>query len=1376
MVLEVLMLPREVVTGLMHDDEYDQEFGELSVEDLSAVRRAEEEQRKKKKEGGSAAGGAMEGVVPLAEHVESRPSPELESLQGSSRLSQAPHFFTPYATQNWEDNEGGSDSECEAEGPSRVAKGKRKAFKKTAWFSRPGTMSESTYDYFSNEITHLLGQKEGVRTKKPPSFDAGSFWIHPPDPVFTLLSRNINLPLLYRPRVYLHLPHLLVHLRCPRCKGSLEINDKSPPRRVVDVEDNFYIVTPRYYCRKTCKETWSGWDPQILRTLPASLQLAFPAMLSQRSGLSLAVVKRWDPPEFVPSSSKVTPVDSTGSKTRFGNFSDLNGYGGFVPSKDYLVVMLNRSLVKRIAKVDEVPIFTALFTAMGGWYIRSQILTLTKSWDERIGPLLSVASSLRSRGHEEPSVVYSDDPTKDKGLLLQVFPSLGTNLAPMATVYGLQELKLPSSTKIVVLNNKEVVQSVFASIMSPLEDLEDPTELICASIDAEEDLHHPDILTRTSPSLPRQLPPPRAGLQDRFQRQGDLPSDLGSQPFTIIDLKDFARRQGLLPSNESGSLDALASKVLGKFLPKDSSVRTTDDWERKVLSDEQKTYAALDVHASRCIFEKARESPTILPFHSSPQAGTSVAILLQIGGVVTAYGSVADEQPDRLGDVQVRTGGQDRIIVDVKEVLVPAAGAVLHVSSNGKEGKSCRSLAQLQRSSLTKESFKVVVPQHLLAHDRRTMDFGDATVLDPRLVGGVESSASAMPSVASSSQTIDRAEREVTPEDVEEGWEDEEEGGTRLEEGADEFDDEAMASQDVMMLEASHDASLVRNGKKRAFSDPDPPLLPPPPITDELFPLLINPIDASAQTSKIKKDIFHLHDMIKTPVNHSALGPYSRACRDATFRWNPDDKAKVERVLHHSFGIFEEQLRRRPGWILRRCRRTVNPPSVLLKTLSLVYSTFGPMLDALTQKPLFNAAAFKKTESIFTLCREGYVTDAVGVQCYEKKKVDSFGLQTYFCLRGTNKVEGGPHADVFRKFSPMNAGPKLTVNCLSDHRTQYNFQAFAKHEHGVDWDFHHNISLINRTSVLLNYLADAVPGAESYRGWMNGDLYERTSETFGICPTPDALRDNWHTAPLPPVPSERKKQTASQDWLRQKQGVALAILPPTTLFAMRYFHKTQPSFVVTGRGGKTSVNWVGFAQGWNETADGVERTYITPDMLMAYSKRFEKASNTRATLAKAPDDIRRIEEMRTALNNPEIPFPSSSSIPSSVQPTPSNGADSLADLPSSLSLDVPISRPIPPLQTSTQATDLASGSSSSTSGTSKVKRSRRVGTQAAVSSGGGAGPLSTTPAEASVASSSSSSRITASDRDSTSSSRRRQASASSTANIDVGPSETPPER
>ena len=63
-----------------------------------------------------------------------------------------------------------------------------------------------------------------------------------------------------------------------------------PPHCVVDIEDSFYVVTWAYYCRKGCQSHFCGWTPSLLDSLPPYLRLAFPAVLSRKSGLSHRVL------------------------------------------------------------------------------------------------------------------------------------------------------------------------------------------------------------------------------------------------------------------------------------------------------------------------------------------------------------------------------------------------------------------------------------------------------------------------------------------------------------------------------------------------------------------------------------------------------------------------------------------------------------------------------------------------------------------------------------------------------------------------------------------------------------------------------------------------------------------------------------------------------------------------------------------------------------------------------------------------------------------------------------------------------------------------------------------------------------------------------
>lgn len=70
------------------------------------------------------------------------------------------------------------------------------------------------------------------------------------------------------------------------------------------------------------------------------------------------------------------------------------------------------------------------------------------------------------------------------------------------------------------------------------------------------------------------------------------------------------------------------------------------------------------------------------------------------------------------------------------------------------------------------------------------------------------------------------------------------------------------------------------------------------------------------------------------------------------------------------------------------------------------------------------------------------------------------------------------------------------------------------HIYGVDWEFHHDLRMINRTAFLLDYLSDRVPGTKMYQGWINGDIYEDADEQFGICAFPGAHYTSYRTLML----------------------------------------------------------------------------------------------------------------------------------------------------------------------------------------------------------------------------------------------------------------------
>lgn len=252
------------------------------------------------------------------------------------------------------------------------------------------------YRYFGETIKPIITAKDtgdSRRLARPLSFTEckphapATMWIHPPDAVFHLSRPQLDPTILYRPQVFLWLPHFFVtQLHCPNCRtGVLQKNGALCPRRIVDIQDNFYIVSWAYYCCDACKHHYAGWSTEILESLPRYLRLAFPAILSHKGGLSLNVMTQLR----VGNQHKMGPhgihalllemhtmrfnqlqlqyleavferelvsqelggaIQSTlhsymsTTTAEFGDFGDIHRYAGFVPSDRYLSEMLNKAV------------------------------------------------------------------------------------------------------------------------------------------------------------------------------------------------------------------------------------------------------------------------------------------------------------------------------------------------------------------------------------------------------------------------------------------------------------------------------------------------------------------------------------------------------------------------------------------------------------------------------------------------------------------------------------------------------------------------------------------------------------------------------------------------------------------------------------------------------------------------------------------------------------------------------------------------------------------------------------------------------------------------------------------------------------------------
>jgi hypothetical protein len=157
------------------------------------------------------------------------------------------------------------------------------------------------------------------------------------------------------------------------------------------------------------------------------------------------------------------------------------------------------------------------------------------------------------------------------------------------------------------------------------------------------------------------------------------------------------------------------------------------------------------------------------------------------------------------------------------------------------------------------------------------------------------------------------------------------------------------------------------------------------------------------------------------------------------------------------------------------------------------------------------------------------------------------------------------------------------------------------------------------------------------------------------------------------------KVNPPDDWLRQRQGLALPVLPPTTQEARQYFFTEIVKYAAAAsKDGKKNIDYNSFAQEWNRSADGKFRFYVTPEVLAAYAKTWERNNNIKASQALIADALDVILQTSRAFSAAHQPFPEFlTALPSSTHPLEGVIEDTLEStaLPSSISTHLAISHP-----------------------------------------------------------------------------------------------------
>ncbi|KAF8996468.1 hypothetical protein BDZ89DRAFT_918852, partial [Hymenopellis radicata] len=361
------------------------------------------------------------------------------------------------------------------EGPAPKPAPKRQRRAYPLWFQRA----------LDKAIEHIeTTRKNRAGNGRSHVYAAESFWVPNTNPYFHLHKPEVLPDDLFYPTFFLWDPENLLNtgIACPCCGSKLNRGGIiKRPRRIVDIDDTFWIIGYTYECKGRCSTTkkFRCWDARIISQLPRALALQFPARLTWRSGLSLRALgvlrsciqsgmgahqvanmfrmqhlRRYDELRLQYLHRKASSINLPGQTYQpFLPFEDRSnkGFHGFVPSGQWLrdvydafieqyqvvfdqhtgmlsgrVCAIDHShkLAKHVFKVDGVPIFTALLTVTNEkGEIRVCVFVATKSHSQFTEALKKMSESLETYGHEQPEVFYTDN-MSDKAMLEEIFQSL----------------------------------------------------------------------------------------------------------------------------------------------------------------------------------------------------------------------------------------------------------------------------------------------------------------------------------------------------------------------------------------------------------------------------------------------------------------------------------------------------------------------------------------------------------------------------------------------------------------------------------------------------------------------------------------------------------------------------------------------------------------------------------------------------------------------------------------------------------------------------------------------------------------------------------------------------------------------------------------
>ncbi|GAA6034100.1 hypothetical protein JCM8097_000695 [Rhodosporidiobolus ruineniae] len=1078
-----------------------------------------------------------------------------------------------------------------------------------------------------------------------------------------------------------------------------------------------------------CGRTFMSTHPLLLAQLPSYIRSSFPFHLTHRAAVTAVLFNQYrsavqhgvGPVTFASMLSRAhrrrydekrrayfqaiadrhyskhaPPLDEQNVPryTAFPDFDDPQGYAAYSPSAKWLNTAFNQftelheseikqhtslltceiaaidhshNIVKYIVRVDGEPVFTGLLTITNEYgEIKQCSLVPTKAHDQFVPAVESMRHHLVQYGHNEPFILYTDNPRGDAAALRAALPSLLRGVAPSldSSLYAhLPPFPPVEPAKIVVLETLERAHRTIGLVLEEAQGTtigfdiewnvredarggmqrEGGTAVVQLAVGDTVYLVQLARIRRLSSSLPRSLLDlilsssiRKAGVGvtsdlslvlNDYRSASSVSIRFGAAPAGALDLAVLARKKALPLKNFT--LASLTASLFGQNLRKPADLRVSSMWESNELSLEQQQYAAADAVASLRVAEKLATLPLGRGAQLSPEEAVPGAAVLAVQAdetaflaeaIIVASGKSAAAASPLPADFDASLHPNltpSRTLLRVSNVLIPSAVLSTY---KGKYNQPP------SLSSLSAVSPYLVLPTRQLRAAGPADLAGSASSAAGLTEGG--SGGSGLGVFGSGSAEDGEGDEGLGEEEEEEGEEGEEEDLF----GAVEDD---VTAEDVSGT--SEDPKARELGWK---------LLQP--LLDRLASLL----PSDLPFTRVLLDAWHAMDRIKVPKRHGCHAEYYRALSAAIFVPDPKDKALLSARFARLGSSFDYEVRRRPEYVWARCRRTIPPPHELVPAMASVFLTYGPLIDAKTGAPLFNPAAWRSAARLLEDAAAGFLSDVPGVELYslvrecrgEDGKLRD-GVQIYRCSRGTNATEGGVHRNLKVLFANSTVSLRFARNRLLTYQLVHNLLVGTFNRTGQRYSSHFDIWLIDEIQSLSNLVAPLMPGAPVYGNWINGGMYTQTTETYAILPitasTAADLSISLHpshpsySAPSPassppfnePPPPKKSKRHAIQrhPHLAAAQGTRFPILHIHTKAERALFSELEKDKMLEHVKGK-EARAKAFARRFNLAADGAEIFYKTPTHIHHYYSKLETAINRTGSLLRSQPTRDKLEE------------------------------------------------------------------------------------------------------------------------------------------------------